>query len=454
MISDIIFHAYDVRGIYPNELNEETTYKIGQALVQFLSSKFEIQNPKLRIVVGRDCRLSSPKIFKAFAQGVIEQGTNVIDLGLVPTDAVYFALNFLDADAAVMITASHNPPQYAGIKMVARGPKYICGDWGIPEIKKMVLENKFISAIKKGKIIKRDIISDYIKHIINIASPFKELNFYKIIVDAGNGMAGEIVERLAQKLKLKITCLFCKQDGQFPNHLPNPLILENIKDLQKAVVKAKAAFGLAFDGDADRTIFVDEKGKVISGDLIIALFAKYFLKKYPGSKIVYNLTCSKVVPEIIKENGGQPIRTRTGHAFMKQAAKDNQAIFGGEISGHLYYQDNFYAECGGLTLLLMLKILSESQKPLSSLIKELKRYHRLGEINLKVKNREEVIKKLAKKYRKGNIDYLDGLTVQFKDWWFNARPSNTEPLLRLVVEAKTKNLVKEKKNEILKVIKK
>jgi len=318
----------------------------------------------------------------------------------------------------------------------------------------MVLENKFISAIKKGKIIKRNIISDYIKHIINIASPFKELNFYKIVVDAGNGMAGEIVERLAQKLKLKMTCLFCKQDGRFPNHLPNPLIPENIKDLQKAVVKAKAAFGLAFDGDADRTIFVDEKGKVISGDLIIALFAKYFLKKYPGSKIVYNLTCLKVVPEIIKENGGQPIRTRTGHAFMKQAAKDNQAIFGGEISGHLYYQDNFYAECGGLTLLLMLKILSESQKPLSSLIKELKRYHRLGEINLKVKNREEVIKKLAKKYRKGNIDYLDGLTVQFKDWWFNIRPSNTEPLLRLVVEAKTKNLVKEKKNEILKVIKK
>lgn len=468
-IKETIFRAYDVRGIYPDELNEEVAYKIGQALVLFLKSSIQHLASSIKIVVGRDCRLSSPKIFKAFAKGAVEQGAEVIDIGLVPTDALYFALNFLNFDGAVMITASHNPPQYAGIKMVARGPKYICGDWGIPEIKRIVLEGLFKSASNlrefeyQKKIIKKNIIPDYLKHILEIAQSLDILPLYykyhdrdnhstikkvKFVVDIGNGMGGVVIEALAKKLKLKMSCLFCKPDGHFPNHLPNPLIPENIKDLQREVKKQKADFGLAFDGDADRTIFIDEKGKQISGDLIIALFAKYFLKKYPGSNIVYNLTCSKVVPEIIKESGGNPIRTRTGHAFMKQAAKDNQAIFGGEISGHLYFQDNFYAECGGLAMLLMLKILSESKQPLSFLIKELKRYYRVGEINLEIKDREVAIKKLAEKYQDGQIDYLDGLTVQFSDWWFNARLSNTEPLLRLVIEAKNQELVRQKKQEL------
>lgn len=461
-INPNIFRAYDVRGIFPDELNEEAAYRVGQALIRFLNSKFKIRNSKPCVVVGRDCRLSSPKIFKAFADGIISQGANVIDIRLVPTDAIYFALNFLKADAAAMITASHNPPNYSGIKMVARGPKYICGDWGIPEIKKIVLKGDIPQGARSlGKIIKKNIILDYIRHILDIFRKFKlfrrsDLSKIKMVVDVGNGMAGIVIKELAKKLKLQMTCLFCEPNGHFPNHPPNPLIPENIKDLRAEVIKRKADFGLAFDGDADRTIFVDEQGQVISGDMIIALFAKYFLKNFTPARakpsIVYNLTCSKAVREIIKENGGRPIRTRTGHAFMKEAAKEHKAIFGGEISGHLYFQDNFYAECGGLALLLMIKILSENKKPLSFLIKELKRYHRIGEINLEVKDRQGAIKKLAKKYGDGKIDYLDGLTVQYQDWWFNVRPSNTEPLLRLVIEANTQKLVQQKKKELLKSI--
>lgn len=464
-INPDIFRAYDVRGIFPDELNEEVAYKIGQALISFLKSSIQNLGSRIQIVVGRDCRLSSPKIFKSFSQGIIEQGANVIDIGQVPTDAIYFALSFLNVDAAAMITASHNPPQYGGIKMVARGPKYICSDWGMPEIKEMICGDLALAKVKPiGKLIRKDIVPNYINHIFKITQYYnilplsykyhdRDINTtirkIKFVVDVGNGMGGVVIEKLAKKLKLKMTCLFCKPDGHFSNHLPNPLIPENIKNLQAEVIKQKADFGLALDGDADRTIFIDEKGEAISGDLIIALFAKYFLKQKPAENIVYNLTCSKAVPEIIKENGGNPIRTRTGHAFMKQAAKDNQAIFGGEISGHLYFKDNGYAECGGLTLLLMLKILSESQQPLSFLIKKLKRYYRVGEINLEIEDRAGAIKKLAEKYQNGQIDYLDGLTVQYQNWWFNARPSNTEPLLRLVVEAENRKLMEEKKEEIL-----
>ncbi len=457
IINPEIFRAYDVRGIYPSQLNEEAAYRIGRALVLFFKTRLKnLSNARPLVVVGRDCRLSSPKIRKFFIRGLMKQGASIIDIGLVSTDTLYFALNFLKADAAAMITASHNPPNYNGIKQLVRGPKYICGDWGLPEIKKLVLENKFELIAKRGKIVKKNIILDYLKHIINIyrgLTKYADLRKIKAVVDAGNGMAGEIIKRLAKKLSLNLSCLYCQPDGRFPNHGPNPLIPENIKDLRKTVIKKKADFGLAFDSDGDRTIFIDEKGEQISGDLIIALFAKHFLRgralKRVRPSIVYSLTCSKSVPEIIQENGGQPIRARTGHSFMKEVAKKYQAIFGGEISGHLYFQDNFYAECGGLTLLLMLKILSENEEPLSFLIKKIKRYYRVGEINLEIKDRAGAIKKLAKKYQNGQIDYLDGLTVKFKNWWFNARPSNTEPFLRIVIEADFMTLVQKRKKEIL-----
>jgi len=445
-----IFHAYDIRGIYPDELNKEAAYKIGRAFIKFLKSKFH--NSRMKIVIGRDCRLSSPKIFKAFSQGIIEEGANVINIGKVSTDVLYFALHYFKTDGAAMITASHNPPEYNGIKMLAKGSKYICADWGIPEIKEIVLKDKFNRTYcRKGKIVKKNVIQEYARHILKLVE-LKSIRELKVVVDAGNGMGGKVIKEIAAKIPIKLIPLYFQPNGSFPNHLPNPLISSATKDIQKRVVKKKADFGLALDGDGDRTIFIDEKGKIISGDLIIALFAEYFLKNKPGENIVYNLTCSKVVPEVIKNAGGNPIRTRTGHAFMKEAARKSKAIFGGEISGHLYFRDMFYAESAGLVLLIMLKILSENKKPLSILIKKYKKYYRVGEINFKVKKRQETIKKIARIYKKGKQDWLDGLTVEFKNWWFNLRPSNTEPLLRLVIEAKNKKQLEKRKREIEKLI--
>jgi phosphomannomutase len=455
-----IFHAYDIRGIYPTEINEKIAEIIGYAFVKFLKLK-KLVSKKPKIVIGYDCRLSSNNLLKAFCLGAIREKVKIINLSEVPTDLIYFALNFLKADAGVMITASHNPPYYNGIKMVVSGPRYVCKMWGMSNLKKIILNEKLKffkeKKILKGKVIKKDLIPNYLNHILKVAKKIKILPFknkkIKFIVDVGNGVGGKLIKLLAKKLNLKMICLFCKPDGRFPNHLPNPLILKNTKILREKVKKEKANFGLALDGDADRTIFIDEKGKVIKGDYIIALFAKYFLKIYPRSKIVYNLTCSKVVKEIIKENNGFPIRTKTGHAFMKELAKKNKAVFGGEISGHLYFKDNFYAECFCLSLLLMIKILMDEDKPLSLLIKNLTRYFKIGELNFKVKDREKVIKKLAREYKDGKIDYLDGLTVEYKNWWFNIRKSNTEPLIRLVLEADNKDLLNEKKRELIKKIK-
>jgi len=447
-----IFHAYDIRGVYPVELNEEVAYRIGRAFIKFLKKEFH--KSQLQIVIGRDCRISTPKIFKGFSQGIIDENADIIDIGLVPTELLYFSLHYLNADAGAMITASHNPPEYNGIKMIAKGPRYICGSWGIPQIKEIFLKNKFRKNPKrKGEVVKKNTINYYIDYLLTLINREDIDKNLKVVVDAGNGMGGKVINKLAKKLSVNLVSLYFQPNGNFPNHLPNPLLPENTKKLRNEVVKKKANFGLALDGDADRTIFVDEKGKIIKGDLIIALFAKYFLKNNPGETVVYNLTCSKVVPEIIKKAKGKPIKTRTGHAFMKEIARKSKAIFGGEISGHLYFRDMFYAESSGLAFLTMIKILSESKKPLSTLIKEFKKYYRIGEINFKVKNYQEIIKKVSKFYKNGKQNWLDGLTVEFKNWWFNLRRSHTEPLLRLVIEAKDKDELKKRKKEIEKLIK-
>lgn len=445
-----IFRAYDIRGIYPDEINEQAAYKIGAALVKFLSSELSLRSD-LRFVVGRDARISSPMIFKSLIRGITDQGADVTDIGLVSTDTLYFALNHLKFEGGVMISASHNPPEYGGVKMIAKGPKFVCGDWGIPQIKNLVLKQEFKKTSSLGKITKHDITPAYINHILSLID-ITILKKMKVVVDAGNGMGSLIIKELAKKISIDLICLYCDLDGTFPNHPPDPLIIENTKDLQREVLRTHADFGLALDGDGDRTIFVDEKGSTLSGDMIVALFAKYFLSIKPGAAIVYNLTCSKSVPEIIKENGGKPIRSRTGHAFMKEASMKSKAIFAGEISGHLDYKSVYHAECGGLTLILMMKILCDSGKSLSDLIKTLERYYRIGEVNFKIEDRKKAIKKLAKIYTKGKQDWLDGLTVDFKNWWFNARPSNTEPLLRVVVEADNQKLAESKLEEIKKII--
>lgn len=447
-----IFRAYDIRGIYPDHLNEHTAYKIGAALALFLSSHLKIPCSKVTIVTGRDARISSPSLFSSFTQGVIEQGAHIIDIGLVSTDILYFAPNYLKREGGAMISASHNPPEYNGVKMLSYGPEFLSGDWGIPQLKKMVLEQKFEKAEKPGKIIHHDIIPEYIDYVLSLVD-ISKIKKMKVVVDAGNGMGSIAIKELVKKIPIDLICLYCDPDGTFPNHPPDPLMVENTFDLQKAVRQNKSDFGMALDGDGDRTIFVDELGNTIGGDMIVALFAKYFLKHYPRSAVIYNLTCSRAVPEVIKEYGGKPVRSRTGHGFMKQAAEKNKAIIGGEISGHITYKHTFYAECGILTLLTMLTILSQENKPLSELIKPLERYHKIGEVNFKIKDRESIIEKLAKKYSQGKQDRLDGLTVEFEDWWFNARGSNTEPIFRVVLEADNKKFAESKLREIKKIIK-
>ncbi|MDD3102282.1 MAG: phosphomannomutase/phosphoglucomutase [Patescibacteria group bacterium] len=460
-INQKIFLAYDIRGIYPKDFNEDAAYKIGRAFVDFLCSKFQIPNSKFKVVVGRDCRLAAPKIFKSFSKGVIDQGANVIDIGKVPVDALYFALHYFKTDASAMITASHNPPEYIGIKMMAKDSKCLCADWGIPQIKELALKNQFIKAKHHGKVIKKDIVPHYLKYILNLED-ISSIKPLKVVVDASNGMAGKIVKSLAKKLPIKLTCLYCNQDGSFLNHPSNPLLPESTRDLQKEVIKQKADFGLIYDGDGDRTIFIDEKGQAVSGDMLIILFASYFLKKEQGATIGYNLICSKSVPEIIREMGGKPLRTKTGQSLVKEIAKKHQAIFTGEISGHICFRDTFYVECGGLILLLMLKILSATKTPLSQIINNFKRYYRLGEINFEVKNSQAIIKKIAEIYKDGKQDWLDGLTVDYwsspavkggTSWWFNIRPSNTEPLLRLVIEAENKEKAEEEFKKISRIIK-
>ena len=320
------------------------------------------------------------------------------------------------------------------------------------KIKEYALDEIPLKADKGGELTHYNITSKYLDHIFSLID-MDGTEDIKAVIDCSGGTGSVLMKELAKEISADLLFIYSTLDSKFSNHLPNPSIKENLEDLQKEVIKQKANFGLIFDGDGDRAVFVDENGDIIETSMIISMFSEYFLKKNPKSTIVYNLTCSKAVPVIIKKNKGKPVKTRTGHAFMKDAARANQAIFGGEISGHFYYQDIFYAESGGYTLLLMLKILSQSKQPLSSIIKKYKHYYWIGENNFKAIDKQGVIKLLAKKYRHGKKTWLDGLTVEFKTWWFNVRESHTEPLLRVVVEAKTKDFAKKKLAAISKIIK-
>ncbi len=450
MVNQKIFRAYDIRGTYPGEINEMVGFKIGAALTRFLKGK--LKKKSLKIIIGRDCRLSSDSLFKAFCRGVFSQQGTVVDIGLVSTDTLYFAISYLKYDGGAMITASHNPKDDNGFKMLAQGQKFIYQDWGMKEIKKMVNEIKFEKKIFKGKIIKKNIVPPYVKYVLNLID-LRGIKPLKAVVDAGNGMAGVNISRIAKEIPVILYPMYFEPNGAFPFRNPDPTIKGNIKDCQKMVVKKKADFGLAFDADADREVFIDEQGKVLGGDIIIALFSRYFLRKYPGRKIAYNLTCSQVVEETIKESGGYPIKTKTGRPFIREEALKNKVIFAGEKSGHLFFSDVFYSECGGLAFLTMLKILSETRESLSELVKPFRKYHQL-EANLKINDQSAAIKKISGFYHQEKKNRLDGLTIKAKDWRFNVRSSNTEPYLRLVVESKNKKTAQEKFKQVKKIIKK
>jgi phosphomannomutase len=442
-IDESIFKAYDIRGTYPDQLNEDLTYKVGRALVDYLKPE--------RVAVGRDMRLSSPSLLEKLTSAITEGGADVIDIGLVSTDCLYFAVGKYGYDAGVMITASHNPPEYNGFKMCKKDAVPLSGESGIDQIKKLVLEDKFSSPPKSGMIEKVNLDDAYVAHVLSFVNQ-KKIKPFKIVMDAGNGMAGKIIPKLFSHLPCRVIPMFFELDGSFPNHLASPIEPQNIAPLRERVLKEKADFGAAFDGDADRMFLVDENADPLGGDMVTALVAKNLLKKEKGATILYNLICSKAVPEVIIQEGGKAIRTRVGHALIKPLMKQHNAIFGGEHSGHFYFRNNWFADSGLIALLVCLELISEENEPLSSLIKSIDPYFRSGEINSRVENIPQKLKEIEEHYSEGKVDHLDGLTIDFGPWWFNIRPSNTEPLLRLNIEVNSPDILDLKKKEVLKLI--
>ncbi|MBD3202879.1 phosphomannomutase/phosphoglucomutase [Candidatus Woesearchaeota archaeon] len=440
-----IFKAYDVRGTYPDQLNKEIAYKIGRAFVTFLDCK--------NVVVAKDMRDSSNELEEALIEGILDQGRDVISIGLSSTPMMYFAVSKFGYDAGIMITASHNPKQYNGFKFVREKAIPLSGKTGIKDIEKIVKNKNFAQNKDRGIIEQRtDILQDYILNGLSFQT-IKKLKKLKIAVDYGNGMGALIGKKFFPHLNCEIVPLYSELDGNFPNHEANPLKEENLKDLKKLIIKEKADFGIAWDGDADRLFFVDEKTNTIGSDKITALIAQDLLQETPKLKILYDLRSSKIVPEIIEKNKGWPIITRVGHSFIKEKMRKEEAIFAGELSGHFYLKDNYYFESPFFIILRILELITKKEKTLSELIEPLNKYYATGEINSEVDDKQEKIKELAEKYKDAKkIFYLDGISIEFDSWWFNVRPSNTEPLLRLNLEADTKKLMEEKKIEVLKII--
>jgi phosphomannomutase len=448
-MDESIFKAYDIRGLYPDSLNEVLTQKIGRAYVNYLGLSGS------RVVVGRDMRLSSEPLEDAFIQGVTEAGADVLDIGLVSTDALYFAVGHLEEPGGAMITASHNPKDYNGLKLCREDAIALSGDEGINQIRDLITSGKLPEPNEyEGSVEEGDITEDYAEHCLSFIDA-EGLRPLKIVVDAGNGMAGKMLPPVFERLPFEYVPMYFELDGSFPNHPPNPIEPENMEELQERVVSEGADFGVAFDGDADRCFVVTEKGVTISGDILATLVAKSVLEKEPGAAIVYSAVCSKALPELVRREGGRPIRTKAGHSIIKPQMRSNDAAFGGEHSGHFYFRDNYFADSGIIAMLTVAELVGRQEDPLSELLPPIDPYVRSGEINSEVEDQDAVLKRVEEYYADRDspeIDHLDGLTVDYGDWWFNLRPSNTEPLLRLNVEASNRETMEKKRDELLNLI--
>ena len=444
-----IFKAYDIRGIYPDQLAEEDAWKIGCATARFLPSLMtgyeRGQTGAQAIVVGRDMRTHSEPLVQALIEGIRSAGVGVIDIGMIDTPQIYFAVNHFNACGGIQVTASHNPAKYNGFKVSGRGAVPIGGDTGLKDIQHLALAMPHTKGNPTGALQRHDITAEYKQHVLQFLDP--SVGEMKIAVDASNGMAGKALPALFGDGPIEMIEINFEHDGKF-KHDPDPLKEKNLRQVKSVVKRQKCQFGLCFDGDADRMMMVDEKGKAVGCDLITALLVPYFLEKKPKAAVVYDLRSSRVVREEIIKYGGTPRRERVGHAYMKKAMRDSHAVFGGELSGHFYYADNFCADSAVMTLVHVLNVISAADQPISELIEPLRRYAASGEINYKVEDKDAKMEELARRYGDGRLDRLDGVTVGFKEWWFNCRPSNTEPLLRLNIEASTQEMLDEKLAEI------
>ena len=434
-IDQSIFRDYDIRGIYPRQLNEEIFFILGRAISQYLQVR--------EIAVGHDTRLSSPSLFKALVSGFNRQNVDVVDLGLISTEMNYFASGYYGYPANIIVSASHNPPQYNGLKIVKKGVVPLHGGYGLPEIKKITLSQQFPLTKLTGSVKKKSIITDWINHLLTFVE-IKNLKKLKVVIDAGNGMGGISWQRLINHLPLTIIPLYFEPDGHFPNHLPDPLITKNLAKLQKKIKTEKADLGFAIDGDADRLFVIDDQSQLLTGSITTAMLAEHLLEKEGPAAVLYSVTSSRLVPEIIKKHQGVPYKTRVGHSFIKMEMKKTNGLFAGEHSGHFYFRKNYYADSSSIAGLLFLEFLSLKNKKLSVIRHNYEKYHQSGEINYYVDGSRNFFHNLRKYFNKEKLEEIDGLTVELDGWWFNMRSSKTEPLVRLNLEADSKQILKRK----------
>jgi len=446
MLDPKVFKAYDVRGVYPTEIDEDGAYAIGRAYVE----QFE---PR-RIAVGRDMRLSSPSIAAAAIRGASEAGADVLDIGMIGTEMLYFAVGELELDGGLTVTASHNPKQYTGMKIVRRGALPVGGESGLLDVRDRAMSGDQVATTSRpGRVTSYDIWPAYVDRVMSFidVSAVKPL---RVVIDAANGMAGAMLPPVLDRLPVRAERFFFEPDGSFPNHEPNPLLPENREFIVSTTLEHGADLGVAFDGDADRCFFVDGSGEFVPGDFVTALLAESLLEKEPGAKIIYDVRASWAVPDTIERNGGIPLINRVGHAYIKHRMRQEGAAFGGEVSGHYYFRDFSQADSGVVPFLLMLELISKRGRKLSELLAPLReRYFITGEINTPVADVPGKLRELEERFgREGAVSHLDGLSVENTDWHFNVRPSNTEPLLRLNLEARSKELMERKRDEVLEVI--
>lgn len=442
-----IFKAYDIRGTSPGQIDAEVAYRVGQAVVEELDAH--------TVIVGRDMRETSVELAQALAAGIASRGADIVDVGLTTTPLFYFAVADYELhDAGVMVTASHNPAEYNGFKIVRGDALPVGAGSGMEEIRERVVAGR-LPEESVGNTVETTVIDDYNEKLSELID-FGSIQPMTISVDAGNGMAGHTLPSLFSRLpQLTVHDLFFELDGRFPNHEANPLKVETLAKLESVVKKTKAAIGIAYDGDGDRVGFTDERGEPVAPDFIGALLSREILRDHPGATILYDLRCSRVVAEEIRAAGGKPFMSRVGHAFIKRQMRESGAVFAGELSAHYYFRDFFGVECSDLAMLMLLRMLSREGKPLSEMVAPLMRYAKSPEINFEVADKDGAMRRLRETYARGaeSVTEIDGVRIDYKDWWFNVRPSNTEPLLRLNLEATTSEMLEEKRDEITNIIK-
>jgi phosphomannomutase len=446
MIDPRIFKAYDIRAIAPEQINAEVARRIGHAFVDYLGAK--------RIAIGRDVRVSSAEIAQGFSQGARAQGCDVTDIGIVGTDMLYFQVAQADLDGGAIVTASHNPKEWNGLKLVRRGALALSGDSGIKEIKQVLLAGRFAEVIEAplAALQETSVIDAYVEHCLGFIDTALVPRL-KVVLDTGNGMGAVGAQAILSRLPLETVKMYFELDGSFPNHPPDPLVEENRRELAERVVAERADLGIAWDGDADRCFFIDDTGRFVPGDFVTAVLAEAFCRKEPGARVIYDVRASRAVPDRISAAGGTALVNRVGHAFIKQRMRKERAVFGGEVSGHFYFRENWFADNGMIPALVVLEMLGRERKKLSEMLAPLReRYWISGEINSRVEDTSAALARLEERYHDARIQKLDGISVDYDDWHFNVRPSNTEPLLRLNLEAYDREEMERRRDEVLAVI--